>query len=150
DPASNEPEMIERHARAAGARNVLLRPRVRVSEVAPYLYAADCLIIPPSDEPLRRFGGTVLPMKLFTYLAAGRPILAPRLPDIEEMLTDGVTARLVPPADPPRSTEALIALLNDRELQDRLSRNAVRAAAQYTWSARAHRLAEFFARILTP
>ena len=112
NPDSGEADAIAREARAAGATNLLLRTRVRVSEVAPYLYAADCLIIPPSDEPLRRFRGTVMPMKLFMYLAAGRPILAPRLPDIEEMLRDGVTARLVPAGETMPAVAALVQLLS--------------------------------------
>jgi len=150
NPDSGEADAIAREARAAGATNLLLRTRVRVSEVAPYLYAADCLIIPPSDEPLRRFRGTVMPMKLFMYLAAGRPILAPRLPDIEEMLRDGVTARLVPAGETMPAVAALVQLLEDRALQSRLSRNALDAAAQYTWDARARRLMDFFTRIAIP
>ena len=148
DPDSEQARSIERATRAAGAANLLLRSRVLVSEVAPYLYAADCLIIPPTEGPLRRFRGTVLPMKLFTYLAAGRPILAPRLPDIEEMLTDGATARLVQPDDPGQAATALVDLINDPALQDRLSRNTLAAAGDYTWAARARKLMEFFERML--
>ncbi len=147
DPDSRQAQTIGRDAQAAGAGNLLLRPRVRVSEVAAYLYAADCLIIPPSDAPLRRFRGTVLPMKLFMYLAAGRPIVAPRLPDIEEMLTDGETARLVEVGDAGKAVAALVELLADRALQERLSKKAMEAATLHTWAARARRLVDFFERI---
>jgi glycosyltransferase involved in cell wall biosynthesis len=147
DVSSPEAPWIEGLARRAGARNVRLVPRVRVADVAAYLYAADVLVIPPTDEPLLRYRRTVTPMKLFTYLAAGRPILAPRLPDIEEVLTDGQTARLVPPRSVNDAAAALVALLSDAALQDHLSRSARAAAADYTWAERARRLVGFFEQI---
>jgi glycosyltransferase involved in cell wall biosynthesis len=128
--------------------NVIVRPRVPVSEVAPYLYAADCLVVPPTDAPLRKHGRTVLPMKVFSYLAAGRPILAPRLPDLEEVLVDGKTARFVPPGEYRVAAAALRTLLADRMLQDRLAANARDAAAPHTWQARAGRIVDFLEAVL--
>jgi glycosyltransferase involved in cell wall biosynthesis len=142
EPGSPTAAWAAEAARRAGAANVMLRPRVRLSEVAAYLYAADCLVIPPTDEPLRRFRGTVLPMKIFGYLAAGRPILAPRLPDLEEILLDDVNACLVPP-DAAEAAAALDELLTDRSRQDRLAENALAASRQYTWTARARRILNF-------
>jgi glycosyltransferase involved in cell wall biosynthesis len=147
DASSPEAPWIEGLARRAGARNVRLVPRVRVADVAAYLYAADVLVIPPTDEPLLRYRRTVIPMKLFTYLAAGRPILAPRLPDVEEVLTDGQTACLVSPRSVNDAAAALEALLSDAALQDHLSRSARAAAADYTWAERARRLVGFFEKI---
>jgi glycosyltransferase involved in cell wall biosynthesis len=147
DASSPEARWIDGLTRRAGASNLRLVPRVKVADVAAYLYAADVLVIPPTDEPLRRYGRTVTPMKLFTYLAAGRPILAPRLPDVEEVLTDGLTARLVSPHDVNDAAAALVALLSDAALQDRLSRSAEAASAGFTWAERARRLVGFFERI---
>ena len=139
-PESADGIRLQEAARRRGVRNLLLRPRVPLSGVAAHLYAADCLVIPPTDEPLRRFRRTVLPMKVFMYLAAGRPILAPRLPDVAEVLTDGETARLVPPDDRGAAAAAFADLLADSALQQRLSGNALTASARYTWSARASRI----------
>lgn len=144
DPGG-EWRFIERAAREAGVRNLLLRPRVRPADVAPYLFAADCLIVPPTGEPLRR-SRTVLPLKSYTYLAAGRAILAPRLPDIEEVLVDGENARLVSPNDDAATVSALRGLLSDGALRDRLSRRALAAAAQYTWAHRARTIVSFLNR----
>ncbi|MEQ1911599.1 MAG: glycosyltransferase family 4 protein [Vicinamibacterales bacterium] len=126
----------------AGARNVLLRPRVDVRDVAPYLYAADCLIVPATDAPLRRYGRTVLPMKLFPYMASGTPIVAPRLPDVEEVLEHGRTALLVPPDDPPAAAAAVTALITDSARAERLGLAARDAARAFTWEARARKISE--------
>lgn len=45
---------------------------------------ADVLVIPPSADPLQQFGRTVLPLKVFQYLAAGRPIVTGEVPDTAE------------------------------------------------------------------
>jgi glycosyltransferase involved in cell wall biosynthesis len=147
DPESVEARRIGRLAAAVSANNVMLRPRVPIRDVAAYLYAADCLVIPPSDRPLGRFRRTVLPMKTFSYLAAGRAILAPRLPDLEEVLTDGVTARLVSPTDVAASARALRQLLADDGLRERLASGALAASAPYTWETRARRITKFFDQI---
>jgi alpha-maltose-1-phosphate synthase len=144
---SPEAAFVADAARAAGAVKLLLRPRVPVADVAAYLYAADCLAIPPTDDPLVRFGRTVLPMKIFSYLAAGRPIVAPRTPDVAEVLVDGETAILVAPGSDDSGAGALARLLADRGLQNRLAAGAIQASAAYTWEARAEKLGAFFRKL---
>jgi glycosyltransferase involved in cell wall biosynthesis len=130
-------------ARRAGAGNLLLHPRVAPPRVPPYLFAADCLLIPTTAGPLVRHRRTVLPMKTFLYLAAGRPILGPDLPDLREVLTDGETALLVPPDDPAAAASALRRLLADEGLRARLSAGALAAGVAYTWESRSVRVKEF-------
>jgi glycosyltransferase involved in cell wall biosynthesis len=148
EPRGSEASRITKLMSTVGAENVLLRVRVNVAEVSAYLYAADCLIVPPTDTPLRRFRRTVLPMKVFSYLAAGRPILAPRLPDIEEVLSDGDTALLVTPGDVSGAASALRRLLADRSLQDRLAIGGLAASRRFTWERRARRIMEFIEQTL--
>ncbi|MGC4085323.1 MAG: glycosyltransferase [Vicinamibacterales bacterium] len=123
----------------------MLLPRVDLTDVATYLYAADCLVIPPTDEPLRRYGRTVLPMKIFSYMAAGRPILAPALPDIREVLTDDVNAVLVAPGDVHGAARSVRALLENRPRADALGLSARASARDYTWEARATRITSWLA-----
>jgi glycosyltransferase involved in cell wall biosynthesis len=81
------------------------------------------------------------PLKLFEYLAAGRPIVASDLPAFREVLDDDVTAVLVAPDDPAALAEALTRLRNDASRADRLARAAFALAAAYSWDARARRIA---------
>lgn len=107
------------------------------------LQAADVLVIPPSADPLTRFGTTVLPIKLFTYLAAGRAIVAGQLPDAEELLTDDVNACLVRPDDVGALATAVDGLLASPERRARLAEAARATSAELTWEARARRIVAF-------
>jgi len=132
-----ERRWIAEIAGQAGARNVTAVPRVHLADVARYLYAADCLLIPPTGEPLTRYRRTVLPMKVFSYLAAGRPILAPALPDLQDVLTHDETACLVPPDDTAVAAAALRDLLLDSQRAGRLAAAALAASREFTWETRA-------------
>jgi glycosyltransferase involved in cell wall biosynthesis len=144
---ASETRELEALITDTGAKNILLRPEVPVPQVAAYLYAADCLIIPPTDAPLRRYQRTVLPMKVFSYLAAGRPIVAPAMADVQEVLVDGENACLVPPDDPPEAARALQALLSNPDRQSRLSEGALSTASEFTWEARARKIVSFLADV---
>lgn len=109
--------------------------------LARHLAAADLLLIPPSSAPLARFGSTVLPLKVFLYLAAGRPIVAGDTPDLREMLRHGQNALLCRPDHASSLAAAITALVEDPALAARLAEAARRDGAALTWDARAARIA---------
>jgi glycosyltransferase involved in cell wall biosynthesis len=113
------------------------------ADLPAWLFAADVLLIPPSSAPLRKFGNCVLPIKLFAYLAAGRPILAPEAPDTAELLKHGTTAWSVAPDRPEAAAEALDRLLRDTALAARLCENALSLSKNLTWDRRAEAIASF-------
>ena len=133
--------LIERLARRVP--NVQLVAWQPFERVAFYLKAADVLLLPPSDRGLALIGNTVLPMKLFQYLAAGRPILSPHTPDLVELLEDGRNAVLVAPGDSEGAARALSALLDDAPLRERLSQGALLSSHNLTWDARAQKILSF-------
>jgi glycosyltransferase involved in cell wall biosynthesis len=133
-------------AEAARHPNVLVVPWQAPAALSVYLYAADLLIIPPSTRPLHRSRQCVLPMKTYAYLAAGRPILAPRAPDTAELLRDGDNALLVEPDRPEAAAAGLDRLLADPALAARLSQVALATARNLTWDARARRILAFLSR----
>jgi glycosyltransferase involved in cell wall biosynthesis len=130
---------------AASLANLSVLPWQPPELLAPYLYAADLLLIPASSAPLDRFGTCVLPMKTFFYLAAARPILAPATPDTAELLKDGDNALLVPPDRPQAAAAALDHILADAPLAEHLGENGARTAARLSWDSRAERIAAFLA-----
>jgi glycosyltransferase involved in cell wall biosynthesis len=128
---------------AAALANVRIFPWQGPGALAAFLYAADILLIPPSRAPLERFGDCVLPMKTFSYLAAGRAILAPVAPDTAELLRDGENALLVPPDDPDAAAAALDRLAGDAALAERLGAHGAALAESLSWDARARRILGF-------
>ena len=137
-------DWLVRAAAARGCNNLRWCPAVPPSELGPYLYAADVLLIPPTAAPLDAHGRTVLPLKTFFYMAAGRPILAPSLPDIKEVLTAD-NAVLVP-ADAPAAAAAAVRLLfAEPDRAAVLAHAARRAAADLTWEHRATRILSWIA-----
>ncbi len=68
------------------------------SEVRSYLDAADVLVLPNSSkDPMSAYTS---PLKLFEYMAARKPIVASRIPSLQEILRDGENAILFNPDDP--------------------------------------------------
>jgi glycosyltransferase involved in cell wall biosynthesis len=130
-------------AEAGTIANVRVVPWQKFKDLAPWLYAADVLLVPPSLAPLRRHGNTVLPLKLFLYLAAGRAILAPVAPDTAELLTDGVNAALVPAGDVAATIRTLRELAADPARAARLAEGSLATAQGLTWDARAERIERF-------
>ncbi len=108
----------------------------------PYIFSADVLLIPPSWKPLAAFGSTVLPLKLFFYMASGRPILAGATPDVREILRHNENAFLCTPDCPESLVGGITALTQDTMLARRLAATALMESRDFTWQARAHKIAD--------
>jgi glycosyltransferase involved in cell wall biosynthesis len=118
----------------------LVAPR----EVDRYLDAADALVLPNRATAVSAHYTS--PLKLFEYLAAGRPIVASALPALEEVLHHDRNAWLVPADDPRELAQALVKVTSDRPLAMRLARRAFEDAAEYSWEKRAERLEDVLRR----
>lgn len=139
------PDDIDRRRRQAeGLDNVTFAGFVAPAEIPLYLRAADVLLMPYADRVAVAGGGDTAawasPLKMFEYLAAGRPILASTLPVLQEVLTDGRNALLLPHGAPERWSQALARLRDDPPTAERLARTAREDAAGFTWRRRAERL----------
>jgi glycosyltransferase involved in cell wall biosynthesis len=111
---------------------------VHRSEVAGLLEQADVLVIPHTATPVsERYAS---PLKLFEYMAAGKPIVASDVSSIREVLRDGENACLVRSADPEALASGIANVLGDQQLAERIARSAFEEASAYTWARRAERL----------
>lgn len=126
--------------RAEALANVRVEPWATFDELPPWLFASDVLLVPPTLGPLAKVGNTVLPMKLFLYLAAGRAILAPRAPDTAELLEHERNSLLVEPDDLEAAIAALSRLADEPGLAERIGASAREQARDLTWDARARRI----------
>ena len=83
------------------------------------------------------------PLKLFEYLALGKAIIAPRQPNLAEVLVDGANALLFDPAQPGAFEAGLTRLGADAALRERLAAGAAASIVEQglTWQANARRVA---------
>ncbi|MDB4989650.1 MAG: hypothetical protein JWN04_4828 [Myxococcaceae bacterium] len=133
--------LVERAAKKHD--NVQVLPWQPYERAALFMVSADVLILPPSSVGLKVAGHTVLPIKLFGYLAAGRAVLAPATPDVRELLTDDDNAVLVEAGDLDAAGRALRSLLGDDARRARLAARARETGAELTWDARAAKIESF-------
>lgn len=90
-----------------------------------------------------RIQGANTPMKVYSYLDSGRPVLATRLPTHTQVL-DGEVAFLVEP-EPEAMGRGLARLLTDEVLRERLAANAKRfAQREFTPEAFHRKLLAFY------
>jgi len=115
------------------------------AQVAARLQECDVLALPnPSSALSNEFTS---PLKLFEYMASGRPIVASSLPSIREVLRDGENALLVTPGDPQALVAGIGRIKDDPALGARLAQQAREDVAQFTWTRRAERLEALFAEV---
>ena len=120
--------------------------QVEPSRVSPLLGEADVLVLPVTGA--RSFQQYTSPMKLFEYMALGKPIVASDLPAIREILRDGENAVLVEPDSPERLAGGVRRVLDDRGFAERIAQGAFDDAAEYSWERRAERLERLFHEVL--
>ncbi len=78
------------------------------------------------------------PLKLFEYMASGRPIIASDLPAIREILTDKKNALLVDPEHAEDWKRAVRLLLSNPQLTESMAQQARKEAEEkYSWEKRA-------------
>jgi glycosyltransferase involved in cell wall biosynthesis len=110
-----------------GDRNWLSFHSIGYADLPAFLREVVVCTVP---HPRTEYTDIALPLKLFDYMAAGRPVVATDCPAMSEVVL-GCGAGLVCASDPPAIAEALQRLLTDRPLATRLGRNG-RAAVEAT------------------
>ena len=107
-------------------------------KVPAYLSAADMLVLPNTPVGAESINYTS-PIKLFEYMASGRPIVAADLPSIREVLSPE-TAILFAAGDTDALARGIAHVLRAPDEARQLSERARKEADAYSWSARAQLL----------
>jgi glycosyltransferase involved in cell wall biosynthesis len=104
--------VVERLVAELPARTAWI-PELTTEQVAAALDAATCLVLPSPNEGLGRV--------IVEALCRGRPVVGTNAGGIRDLVRDGVNGLLVDPGDPGGLADALVRVLGDRALAERLA-----------------------------
>ncbi len=93
-------------------------------DVADIVALCDVVVLPSLNEGMGRAA--------VEAFAAGRPVVGSRISGIQDVITDGQTGLLVPPADPNALAHAIIRCLASPALSDAMGRRAQGEAERYS------------------
>ncbi|HLG43124.1 MAG TPA: glycosyltransferase family 4 protein [Planctomycetota bacterium] len=135
-------DALRRIARAEGVEGRVIfvghRPH---AEVAAFQMAMNTLVMAYTpDLATQRWCS---PLKMFEYMASGRPIVTSDIPALHEILKHEENALFVPPGNTAALGGAIARLLGDSSLARTLSERALNDVRQYSWDERARRILEF-------
>ena len=123
----------------AQARALGLEPRVQFlgfrTDIQLLLHAADFFCLATQSEGL---GSSIL-----EAMSAGLPVVATRVGGVPEIVEDGATGILVPPADPGALAGAMARMAGDRGLRERMGARGRERASGFS----AERTAEMTERV---
>jgi glycosyltransferase involved in cell wall biosynthesis len=126
------PTLEETRARAmsAGLANKVVFPgRVPHAEISGWYDAMDLTVAPYLPQPDFYFS----PLKVIESLAAGRPVVAPRIGQLTDLIEDGKTGLLYAPGDKAGCLAAISRLLDDPARRCAMGDAAKRHALRLGW-----------------
>ena len=134
------PERAQLESRAADLRlNEEIVFVGHVSDVAPFYAIADVLALPSHSE------GS--PNVLLEAMAAGIPVVATAVGGVPEIAVSGENAVLVPARQPHEFADALLRILSERDLAEKLATNATMRAREFSPEAYAHRMIQIYKQV---
>ncbi len=117
-----------------GRENIVFLGYRAPTEIPLYLKTADALIIPnkKGTQVSERYTS---PLKLFEYMASGRPIISSDLPSLREVVGDSEVV-FFEPNNTADLSRAIRRVLGDASLAERLSKNVRTRVGAFTWDVR--------------
>jgi len=122
--------------------NIELVGFVQKNETIKYIEKADVLILPNSAQDKMSYYTS--PLKLFEYMASKRPIVASKLPSIEEVLKDKQNAILCEPDNPKDLADKIKWVLNND--CEKIVNQAYKDVQEYTWCKRVENILKWIKR----
>ncbi len=118
------------------ASRIVLTGKVPYDEIPAHLAAMSLTVAPYVAQD----GFYFSPLKVVESLAAGRPVVAPRIGQLSDLIEDGVTGLLYPPGDLAAFTACLHRLLANPAERNRMAVNARQQAERtLSWESVVHR-----------
>lgn len=123
---------VEKHVRLLGVR----------ADIPQLLAISDMFVLPSLHEGM--------PMVLLEAMAAQLPVIATAVDGTNELVVDGETGLLVPPADPMALSQAILTLLNDPDRRHQMGQKGYeRVREHFSEQVMCQRYEEIIQAILT-
>lgn len=125
--------------------NVLMLPQVPISDITPYINAADVMLVPLRRDDI--FTASI-PSKMFDFMACGKPIILGVKGEARAILDESGGGVYVEPDNPQALASTLTALLQSRDRLSQMGRRGREYVLQpYLRDAQAKRLEEILATV---
>jgi len=140
-------ELINLSERIGVSDEIIFTGRVSYEIVPLYINMADVCVAPFIRARNERIG--LSPLKIYEYLACGKPVVASDIKGIGDLLRTSNAGIAVTPEDPVELANAIIKLLKDEELRKQMGKNGRKVAVNnYSWDHTAKKTIEVFEKIL--
>jgi glycosyltransferase involved in cell wall biosynthesis len=114
--------------------------RVAYEQVVNYMNACDVAVAPFTTKGSAALGS---PLKLFEYLACGRPVIASRVDGVKEVIEEGKCGYLFEPGDAEELAKRIIQSYQERDALEEMGIRGRRLVeSKYSWRTTAERIVE--------
>ncbi len=121
--------------------DVVFRPYVPYDELPRYHKSAEVVCCPNTGNESQGY-------VLLEAMAAGTPVVASNIDGFAGVITDEIDGVLVPPKDEDALAAAILRLLRNPQVRQRLVGAGQARAAQYSWEHVARRVLSYYERLL--
>ncbi|HEY5475766.1 MAG TPA: glycosyltransferase family 4 protein [Tepidiformaceae bacterium] len=121
--------------------DVVFRPYVPYDELPRYQKSAEVVCCPNTGNESQGY-------VLLEAMAAGTPVVASNIEGFAGVITDEIDGVLVPPKDEDALAAAVVRLLRNPQVRQRLAAAGQIRAAQYSWEHIARRVLSYYERLL--
>ncbi len=140
-PGTRPRKKYENWLKRNGLEDVVFVGYASYADLPRYYKTADVFCSPATGR--ESFG-----IVLVEAMAVGKPIVATNIAGYASVVTDGEEGLLVPPKDSQSLARALISVLSDETLRQRLAASGSSKAAEYSWEQIAQRVFDYYLKVL--
>ena len=113
---------------------------IKKDKVSAYLKLSDILIM--NYPNIKHYAYYMSPLKMFEYMASGVPIISSDLPSIKEILNKN-NAIFFNADDSKNLAEKIKFILQNKELANKIFKQALKDVRSYTWEKRSEKIVKF-------
>jgi len=114
---------------------------VRFDELPQYYRAADIFCAPAT-------GGESFGIVLLEAMASGKPVVATNIPGYASVLTNGEEGLLAKPKDRHSLAEAILTLIHDKSLRQKMAEKGLAKAQKYSWENVSRQVMDYYISLM--